>query len=115
MFYETAAQAVGDTVTGRDILIGPVGRRGAVADHSSGLESRFLGEIARMSSNLTLAEADELVCRIYNRYGERLADPPGGKPFEACYHVESPYRMRPTDSYLALYKQIISELKAIFL
>ena len=48
MFYETAAQAIGDTVCGRNMLLGPTGRLGSTPDHTSGLESRFMGEIAQL-------------------------------------------------------------------
>ena len=111
MFYETAAQAIGDTVTGRDMLIGPVGRRGAVADHSSGLESRFMGEIAFMAKKLTLRKADEVVGRIYKKYEERLAEPPAGKPFNECYQAVSTHDIKPTDEYLALHDSVLSEIK----
>jgi methylamine--corrinoid protein Co-methyltransferase len=111
MFYETAAQAIGDTVSGRDMLIGPVGSRGVGADHSSGLESRFMGDIAHMAKGLTLSKADKVVAEIYSKYGDRLSDPPAGKPFSECYIVSSEYEMRPNDDYLALYKKVLSEIE----
>jgi methylamine--corrinoid protein Co-methyltransferase len=79
MFYETAAQAIGDTVSGRDMLIGPVGARGAGKDQSSGLESRFLGEVAYMARDLTLSKANDVVATIYEKYSDRLSDPSPGK------------------------------------
>ncbi|NYT19679.1 MAG: monomethylamine:corrinoid methyltransferase [Methanosarcinales archaeon] len=110
MFYETAAQAIGDTVSGRDMLIGPVGARGAGADHSTGLESRFMGEVAHMATNLSLAEADEAVRTIYKKYENLFVHAPEGKPFRECYDVRSEYEMRPTDEYMALYKDVFAEV-----
>ncbi len=111
MFYETAAQAIGDTVSGRDLLAGPVGARGAGADHSSGLESRFMGEIAYMAKNLTLSKANEVVANIYSKFADRFSDPPAGKPFNECYIVDSEYEMRPNDEYLSLYRRVFSEIE----
>ncbi|WP_406670626.1 monomethylamine:corrinoid methyltransferase [Methanolobus sp. ZRKC4] len=114
MFYETAAQAIGDTVCGRDILLGPVGARGGVPDHSSGLESRFMGEISQMATHLTLSEANKLVAKIYAKYADRLKSPPQGKPFEKCYNIRSEYDMEPTEEYLALYRKISYDILGDF-
>ncbi len=111
MFYETAAQAVGDTVSGRDMLIGPVGGRGEVADHSSGLESRFMGEVAHMAKNLSLSKANDVVGQIVSKYADRFSDAPAGKSFNECYHVSSEYDMHPDDAYLKLYNEVLSEIK----
>jgi len=114
MFYETAAQAIGDTVSGRDLLIGPVGGRGEAVDHSSGLESRFMGEIARMAAELDFEKADEAVGKIYEKYAERFAEPPGGKPFNECHTVTSEYEAEPTGEYLDLFHDIFAEIKRYF-
>lgn len=106
MFYETAAQAIGDTVCGRDILLGPVGARGGVPDHSSGLESRFMGEISQMATHLSLEEADRLVAKIYSRYEDKLLNPPEGKPFDKCYRIKSEYDLEPTEEYTSLYRKV---------
>lgn len=111
MFYETAAQAIADTVSGRDMLIGPVGARGGTADHSTGLESRFMGEIAYMATDLNLSDANEIVGKIYSKYEDRLTNPPAGKPFNECYVVNSEYDMKPIDEYMSLYKRILSEIE----
>ncbi|ADI74320.1 Monomethylamine methyltransferase MtmB [Methanohalobium evestigatum Z-7303] len=111
MFYETAAQAIADTVSGRDILIGPAGARGGTADHSTGLESRFMAEIAHMATDLNLSEANDIVSKIYSKYKDRFTNPPTGKPFDECYVVNSEYDMEPTDEYINLYKSILSEIE----
>jgi methylamine--corrinoid protein Co-methyltransferase len=110
MFYETAAQAIGDTVCGRNMLLGPTGRRGSAPDHSSGLESRFMGEMAQLATQLTLAEANRLVAKIYSRYADRLNAPPEGKPFGKCYNIRSEYDVEPTEEYLSLYRKISYEI-----
>lgn len=111
MFYETAAQAIGDTVSGRDMLIGPVGGRGAAVDHSTGLESRFMGEVADLASDLSLSEADGIIEKIYAKYESRLSNPPAGKSFSECYTMKSEYEMQPTDEYTDLYRKIFSEIE----
>ncbi|MDG6243991.1 MAG: monomethylamine:corrinoid methyltransferase [Methanolobus sp.] len=110
MFYETAAQAIGDTVCGRNMLLGPTGRMGSAPDQSSGLESRFMGEMAQMATHLTLAEANRLVAKIYAKYADRLKNPPEGKSFEKCYNIKSEYEMEPTEEYLELYRRISYEI-----
>ncbi|MCD4704405.1 MAG: monomethylamine:corrinoid methyltransferase [Methanosarcinaceae archaeon] len=111
MFYETAAQAIGDTVSGRDVLAGPVGARGIGADHSTGLESRFMGEIAQMATNLSADEANYVIGKIYSKYENMLKAAPPGKPFSECYIVKSDYEMRPTDEYMQLYKEVSREIQ----
>jgi methylamine--corrinoid protein Co-methyltransferase len=110
MFYETAAQAIGDTVSGRDLLIGPVGGRGEAVDQSSGLESRFMGEIARMAAELDFEKANEVVGKVYEKYSERFANPPAGKPFNECHTVTSEYAAEPTEEYRDLFHSIIAEI-----
>jgi methylamine--corrinoid protein Co-methyltransferase len=111
MFYETAAQAIGDTISGRDLLIGPVGGRGAGVDQSTGLESRFMGEISHMATSLSISEANDIISKIYAKYENRLSNAPAGKKFSDCYIVNSEYEMRPTDEYLQLYREICNEIK----
>lgn len=110
MFYETAAQTIGDTVCGRNMLLGPIGKRGSVADHSSGLESRFMGEIAQLATQLTLTEANKLVAKIYTKYADRLKTPPEGKSFDKCYNIRSEYDIEPIEEYLSLYRKISYEI-----
>ncbi|APH39200.1 monomethylamine:corrinoid methyltransferase [Methanohalophilus halophilus] len=110
MFYETAAQAISDTVCGREMLIGPLGGRGEKVDHSTGLESRFMGEVSKMALNLDLAEANEIIEMLYSKYVDRLSDAPQGKDFESCYDVNSKYEMKPTEEYMNMYSEIIGEI-----
>lgn len=114
MFYETAAQAIGDTVCGRDILLGPVGARGGVPDHSSGLESRFMGEIAQMATHLSLSEANRLIAKIYSKYENKLSNPPAGKPFDKCYTIKSEYDLEPTEEYTSIYRKVSYEIMGHF-
>ncbi len=109
MFYETAAQAIGDTVCGRDVLLGPVGAKGGVDDHSSGLESRFMSEISQMAAQLTLEEANRVITKVYSKYKNNLKNPPEGKPFDKCYKIRSEYDMEPTEEYLSIYRKILYE------
>ncbi|MDG6244379.1 MAG: monomethylamine:corrinoid methyltransferase [Methanolobus sp.] len=110
MFYETAAQVIGDTVCGREMLIGPVGGRATKDDHSCGLESRFMGEVSRLALKLDLAEANDIVSMLYSKYADRLTDAPEGQGFEDCYIVESKYEMTPKEEYMELYTQVIAEI-----
>jgi methylamine--corrinoid protein Co-methyltransferase len=110
MFYETAAQAIGDTVCGREMLIGPLGGGSKGTDMSTGLESRFMGEVSRMALNLDLAEANEVIEMLYSKYEDRLSDAPHGKDFESCYTVNSKYEMKPDQQYMELYSKIIGEI-----
>jgi methylamine--corrinoid protein Co-methyltransferase len=110
MFYETAAQAIGDTVCGREMLIGPLGGGDVRVDQSTGLESRFMGEVSRMALNLDLSEANEVIEMLYSRYEDRLSDAPDGMDFGSCYNVNSKYEMRPTEQYMELYSRIIGEI-----
>jgi methylamine--corrinoid protein Co-methyltransferase len=70
-----------------------------------------MGEVAHMATNLTLSKANEAVGKIYAKYTDRLSDPAKGKPFNECYVVNSEYAMSPTDEYLTLYQEVLSEIK----
>lgn len=110
MFYETAAQAIGDTVCGRDILMGPVGNSGKSADQSSGLESRFMAEMANMATHLDYDEANRLISKIYSKYVDKLKNPTVGKPFDKLYVINSEYDLYPTEQYLNTYRNVTFEI-----
>lgn len=110
MFYETAAQAIGDTVCGRDILMGPVGSSGKLPDQYTGLESRFMAEMSQMATHLDLEEANRLIGKIYSKYVDRLQAPPIGKPFEKLYNIKSEYDLSPSKQYFSIYRNIIFEI-----
>jgi len=114
MFYETAAQAIGDTVCGRNLLLGPVGARGGVPDHSSGMESRFMGEMAQMATHLSLSEANRLVSKIYSKYEDKLKNPPAGKSFDKCYRIKSEYDIEPSEEYASIYRKVSYEIMSHF-
>lgn len=114
MFYETAAQVIGNTVCGREMLIGPIGAGGEKVDHSTGLESRFMGEVSRMALKLDLAEANDVIEMLYSKYEDRLSDAPIGKDFEECYTVNSKHDMSPTREYMELYSGIIEEIDEFY-
>jgi methylamine--corrinoid protein Co-methyltransferase len=113
MFYESAVQTIGDTVCGRDILIGPVGRAGRVPDHSTGIESRFVGEVSRLALDLSLSEANEVAEEMYSWYSDYLTAPPQGKQFSECYELVSEIEFKPTKEYQELYEDVFCKMKEI--
>ena len=93
------------------MLVGPVGARGAGTDHSTGLESRFLGEVANMAKDLPLPKPNDVVAKIYSCYTDRVSNAPHGRPFNGCYIVNSEYQIRSRDEYLSLYKKVLGEIR----
>ena len=78
---ETAAQALVDTASGRELLSGVASSKGTVQDK-------------------TTPEINRIVDNIVSRYEGNYLHPPTGKRFQECYNIHD---LVPSDEYLETY------------
>jgi methylamine--corrinoid protein Co-methyltransferase len=107
LLYEVAAQATVATVSGSSALIGPRSGAGIEPGHVSGLEARFMAEVAHSVAGMTRNEANDLVTRIVDCYADDLDKRPIGKRFDEVY---DPVLLKPTEEWLSVYEEVKQEL-----
>ena len=106
---ETAAQALVDTASGRELLSGVASSKGTVQDKTTPMEARIMGEASMAACGMSIPEINAIVDRIVSRYEGNYLNPPAGKRFQDCYDVDN---LVPSDEYLEVYEntlRILSE------
>ena len=99
IFYEIMANTITNVVTGSHPL--GVSATNGKYPHASGLETRFMGEIARAAKTLSRNDANELVKMLLKKYyPQKMEKPDIGKPFPELYYLES---VRPREWWYELY------------
>jgi methylamine--corrinoid protein Co-methyltransferase len=106
VLIEIAAQAVTDTVSGREVASGVRCGRGVAVDKVTGMEARLLGEACEASCRLNLPKANEVINCLLAKYEPdyKAAIQPGsphsGKLFADCY---DPIAVVPKQAYIDVY------------
>lgn len=100
---ETAAQAITDTVSGRELISGTASSKGVVKDKTTGMEARMMGEAAISAAGLDVSEANGILNRIVSLYERDFAHPPAGKRFQDCYNLAD---VTPTKEYQKIYDKV---------
>jgi methylamine---corrinoid protein Co-methyltransferase len=109
LLYECAAGAVVGTVCGFNMQgAGTTG--GFKADHTTGLEARFIAEVAQAAIGLKRQEASALAAAILPRYQDTLTNPNRGKPFPEVYDVET---VQPKPEWLDMYYEVKEDLAGL--
>ena len=104
---ETAAQAMCDTVCGRELLSGVASNKGVRMDMVSGMEARMMGEAAMASCGIGVHEANEILDRIVSWYEKFYFKVPASKRFQECYNVDE---ITPTEEYMSVYDSSLNTL-----
>ncbi len=111
LLYEVAANAIVNAVTGNHLE--GCGSADGNAPNCSGLEARFMAEVALASHNMhmSLKEANEWVVRLMPCY-EKVFTPDGnpGKPFDEVYDTVT---VRPLETWQNTYEEVKAEIKAM--
>ena len=109
LLYECAAQAIIGTVCGFNMQgAGTTG--GFRADHTTGLEARFIAEVSRAALSLKRQDASALAAELLTRYQATLPSPNRGKPFPEVYDVET---VQPKQEWLDMYYDVKEDLARI--
>ena len=107
---ETAAQAITDTASGREILSGVAAAKGVSTNYHTGMEARMMAEAAYAAAGMDTDEVNVLLDKLVAMYEKDYKTAPKGKPFDECYDTTA---ILPTDEYIAVYeeaKQILGDL-----
>jgi methylamine--corrinoid protein Co-methyltransferase len=107
---ETAAQAITDTASGREILSGVASAKGVATNYTTGLEARMMAEAARAVAGLPTEQVNEILDKLVGLYEKDYKTAPQGKPFEECYDVVN---LRPTEEYLKIYDEAVRILSGL--
>lgn len=111
LLYETAAMTAVATTSGTTRIMGPRSAAGTVPGHCSGLEARFMGEVAHACAGMTREQASRGVKQLVAKYQDRLgADDVRGKRFDEVYHLHS---LKPTSEWLGIYDEVKDELAGL--
>lgn len=104
---ETAAQAITDTASGRELLSGVASAKGVVQDKTTGMEARMMGEASMATCGMDIEEVNLILDKLISRYETNYNQAPAGKKFQECYNF---HNMTPSDEYLDIYESALNTL-----
>ena len=107
LLYEVAAQTILVVSSGSCGLIGPRSAADIEPGHVSGLEARFMGEVAHASAGMSRGEANRIVTELVSRYEDQIGKRPIGKPFNEVYDLDT---LQPKSEWLDTYNEVKKEL-----
>lgn len=111
ILYEVATNAIGQTASASHVGPGIGGAVGAnFLDSCSGLEARFMGEVARAVTGISRQQANEFIQKLLPCYVDQLSNPPAGSRFHECYDF---WTVKPKDEWLGKYEKVKAELRAL--
>jgi len=105
---ETAAQAITDTASGRELLSGSAAAKGVAQDKTTGMEARIMGEAAIATAGMKVSEVNKILEKLVSGYEKNYANAPAGKTFRECYDVVS---VKPTAEYMKVYDGAVKKLQ----
>lgn len=108
ILYEVAAHTFASVASGISYAYGVHSAMGNHAAHTSGLESRFMGQAAKAAVGLSRDEANEIVGKLILKYADRQANKPIGMPFDQVYDLTS---IEPTSEWQGIYDEVCEEMK----
>jgi len=107
LLYECAAMAIMAAASGTCGLIGPRSNAGIHVGHVSGLESRFMAEVAHAAAGISRDDANRIVNKLVTKYKEIIDKRPMGKPFHEVYDVQ---QLKPSTEWLSIYEAVKQEV-----
>ncbi len=107
---ETAAQAMVDTASGRELLSGSAAAKGVAMDKTTGMEARIMGEASIATCGMKISDVNEILEKLVSSYEVNYHKPPAGKRFQECYDVKT---VKPTDEYLQIYDNAVKTLRGL--
>jgi methylamine--corrinoid protein Co-methyltransferase len=101
---ETAAQAITDTISGREILSGVASAKGVSTDMFTAMEARMMGEAAYAVAGMDLHEVNVILDKLVATYEKDYKTAPVGKKFQECYDVTT---LTPTEEHVKVYEEAV--------
>ncbi len=108
--FETAAQAITDTASGRELLSGSASAKGVALDFTTGMEARIMGEAALAMAGMKIETVNEILDNLIKKYEGNYKTAPKGKRFQECYDV---VKVVPTREYLEVYGKALDTLREL--
>jgi len=109
LLFEVAAGAmIGATCGMHEQGAGCTG--GFNTDHYTGLEARFIAEVARASLGMDRRDVNALVLELLKGYERTLNEPNRGYPFPQVYDPET---VQPRDTWLEIYHEVKEEISKL--
>ena len=105
---ETAAQAITDTCSGREIVSGVASAKGVKVDKTTGLEARFMGEVCHAVAGMPLDQVNEILDTLVAKYEGDFLTADEGKTYAEIYDTD---KVVPTDEYLEVYDEAVEIMK----
>ncbi len=103
-FLEVAAQAITDTVSGREMLSGVASAKGVSKDRVGGLDARMMGEAASAVCGMNTESINRILDNILYQYEPNYSTAPQGKTFQEIYDMDT---IIPTQEYLDTYDRAL--------
>ncbi len=104
---ETAAQAITDTASGREILSGVAAAKGVKTNFHTGMEARMMAEAAHAVAGMETSKVNAILDKLVATYEKDYKTAPVGKPFQECYNTVT---IEPTEEYLKVYAEAVKIL-----
>lgn len=107
---ETAAQAITDTASGREVLSGVAAAKGVATDYTTAMEARMMAEAARAVAGMEPAKVNRILDQLVAAYEKNYKTAPKGKTFGECYDVVT---LTPGPEYLKVYDEAVDVLRKL--
>ena len=107
MLQEIAASTIAITVSGMH-LFGVRIQKPQKENHGTGLESRWMAEVAKAATKLDRNTAGKIVFDLYESYKNQHRKGPSGGSFSELYDLKT---LKPKNDYYRIYKETKSKLK----
>jgi methylamine--corrinoid protein Co-methyltransferase len=107
---ETAAQAITDTASGRELISGSAAAKGVALDYTTGMEARVMGEVAKAVAGRDIEKVNVVLDKLISLYEGNYRNPPQGKTFQQCYNV---VKVVPTPEHLEVYGKAVETLEGL--
>jgi methylamine---corrinoid protein Co-methyltransferase len=105
---ETAAQAMVDTASGRELVSGCAAAKGVAEDYTTGMEARMMGEAAMATAGMKIDDVNKILDNLVRGYQKSFPRAPQGKRFQECYNVK---KILPNKEYLEIYDKTCIALR----
>lgn len=107
---ETAAQAITDSASGRELLSGVAAAKGVTSNCNTPMEARFMAQAARAAAGEDLDKINKILDELVAMYEKNYKTAPEGKIFDDCYDLVT---LRPTDEYLKVYDEAVAIMEKL--
>jgi methylamine--corrinoid protein Co-methyltransferase len=107
---ETAAQAIADTASGRELISGSAASKGVARDMTTPMEARMMGEAASAAAGMKIRDVNEVLDRLIGSYESDFHNSPKGQRFQDCYDMKA---VSPTQEHVGVYDNVVQILKEL--